>query len=115
MLVTGEILDATSHWYLGVFRYTADGSLDRTFAGGGFAEIDLGEAEFAHAVAVQRNGRIIVAGEADCPLAVCFAWGAQTQRVYRTVRFAGRSNKCTPRARHGWPQVICPALGGSRA
>ena len=23
ILVTGEILDATSHWYFGVFRYTA--------------------------------------------------------------------------------------------
>jgi uncharacterized delta-60 repeat protein len=73
ILVTGEILDATSHWYFGVFRYRADGLLDRTFAGEGFAEIDLGEAEFAHAVAVQRNGRIVVAGEADCRLAVCFA------------------------------------------
>jgi uncharacterized delta-60 repeat protein len=73
ILVTGEILDATSHWYFGVFRYTSDESLDRAFAGGGFAEIDLGEAEFAHAVAVQRNGKIVVAGEADCPLAVCFA------------------------------------------
>ncbi len=73
ILVTGEILDATSHWYFGVFRYTAGGSLDRTFAGEGFAEIDLGAAEFAHAVAIQRNGRIVVAGEADCPYAVCFA------------------------------------------
>ncbi len=73
ILVTSEILDGTSHWYFGVFRYTADGSLDRTFAGGGWAEVDLGEAEFAHAVAVQRNGRIVVAGETDCPLAVCFA------------------------------------------
>jgi uncharacterized delta-60 repeat protein len=73
ILATGEILDATSHWYFGVLRYTADGSLDRTFAGGGLAEVDLGEVEFAHAVAVQRNGRIVVAGETDCPFAVCFA------------------------------------------
>jgi uncharacterized delta-60 repeat protein len=73
ILVTGTILDATSHWYFGVFRYTADGSLDRTFAGGGFAEVDVGNAEFAHAVAVQRNGRIVVAGEADCPFSLCFA------------------------------------------
>ncbi len=73
ILVTGTILDGASHWYFGVLRYTADGSLDRTFAGGGLAEIGLGEAEFAHAVAVQRDGRIVVAGEADCPLAVCFA------------------------------------------
>jgi hypothetical protein len=42
ILVTGEILDATSHWYFGVFRNTDDGSLDRSFAGGGLAETDLG-------------------------------------------------------------------------
>src|SRR6266542_2803930 len=51
----------------------AGGELDPSFAGDGWAEVDLGEAEFAHAVAVQRNGRIVVAGETDCPLAVCFA------------------------------------------
>ena len=73
ILVTGEIIDPTSHWYFGVFRYTASGSLDLSFGGAGFAEVDLGNAEFAHAVAVQRNGRIVVAGEADCPFAVCFA------------------------------------------
>jgi uncharacterized delta-60 repeat protein len=73
VLVTGTIIDSTSHWYFGVFRYTADGSLDRSFAGGGFAEVDVGNAEFAHAVAIQRNGRIVVAGEADCPFSLCFA------------------------------------------
>jgi uncharacterized delta-60 repeat protein len=73
MLVAGEILDATSHWYFGVLRYTADGSVDRTFAGDGLAEVDLGEFEFAHAVAVQRNGRVVVAGETDCRFAICFA------------------------------------------
>jgi uncharacterized delta-60 repeat protein len=73
ILVAGTILDATSHWYFGVLRYTPDGSLDRTFAGDGLAELDLGEAEFAHAVALQRDGRIVVAGETDCQFAVCFA------------------------------------------
>ena len=73
VLVAGEILDATSHWYFGVLRYTPSGSLDRSFDGDGLAELDLGEAEFAHAVAVQRNGRIVVAGETDCQYAVCFA------------------------------------------
>jgi uncharacterized delta-60 repeat protein len=73
VLVAGEILDATSHWYFGLLRYTPSGSLDQSFAGNGLAELDLGEAEFAHAVAVQRNGRIVVAGETDCQFAVCFA------------------------------------------
>jgi uncharacterized delta-60 repeat protein len=105
ILVTGEILDGTSHWYFGVLRYTADGSLDRTFAGGGLAEIDLGEAEFAHAVAVQRNGRIVVAGEADCRFAVCFA----------LVRFLPDGSLDRSFGAHGVVHTMFSRYGASRA
>ncbi|HEV8249144.1 MAG TPA: hypothetical protein VGQ15_04175 [Gaiellaceae bacterium] len=73
IVVTGKLIDGTSHRYFGVFRYAPDGSLDRSFAGKGWVDADLGDAEFAHAVAVQPDGRIVVAGEADCPRAICFA------------------------------------------
>jgi uncharacterized delta-60 repeat protein len=73
IVAVGEIIDGTSHWYFGVFRYLPDGSLDRSFGDGGWVEVDLGSAEFAHAVAVQRDGKIVVAGEGSCPRATCFA------------------------------------------
>jgi uncharacterized delta-60 repeat protein len=73
LLVVAEIIDGASHWYFGVFRYTPDGELDRSFGDGGWAELELGAVSFAHAVAVQRDGRIVVAGEGSCPRAICFA------------------------------------------
>ncbi len=46
-----------------VVRYNADGSLDPTFDGDGIAVTDLrGFADEAFAVAIQANGRIVVAG-----------------------------------------------------
>ena len=73
IVVVGEVQDGTSHWYFGVFRYLPDGSLDRSFAGSGWVALDLGSFEFAHAVALQADGKIVVAGEADCPRSTCFA------------------------------------------
>src|ERR1044072_1552932 len=55
VLVTGTIIDSTSHWYFGVFRYTADGSLDRNFAGGGFPEVDLGNCAVSPAFRATRK------------------------------------------------------------
>jgi len=72
VVAVGKIIDGRSHWYFGVFRYTSSGALDGSFGEGGWAELDLGGASFAHAVAVQRDGRIVVAGEAGCALSTCF-------------------------------------------
>jgi uncharacterized delta-60 repeat protein len=73
ILAVGEIIDGTSHWYFGVFRYLPDGTLDPSFGERGFAELQIGTVSFANAVAVQRDGRIVVAGEGSCPRAICFA------------------------------------------
>ena len=73
ILAVGELIDGTSHWYFGVFRYLPDGSLDPSFGERGFAELQIGTVSFANAVAVQRDGRIVVAGEGSCPRAICFA------------------------------------------
>jgi uncharacterized delta-60 repeat protein len=73
IVVVGEVQDGRSQWYFGAFRYLPDGSLDRSFAGSGWVALDLGSFEFAHAVALQPDGKIVVAGEADCPRAICFA------------------------------------------
>jgi uncharacterized delta-60 repeat protein len=73
IVVVGEVQDGTSHWYFSAFRYLPDGSLDPSFAGSGWVALDLGSFEFAHAVALQPDGKIVVAGEADCPRATCFA------------------------------------------
>ena len=47
-----------------VTRFNANGTLDRTFGGGGFVRTDFGGSggDFANAVVVQPNGKIIVVG-----------------------------------------------------
>ena len=46
----------------GVMRYSADGSLDTTFGQGGKVTTDFGSDDQAHGVAVQPDGKILVAG-----------------------------------------------------
>ena len=46
-----------------VARLNPDGKLDGTFGIAGKATIDFGSAMFGHAVALQKNGRIVVAGQ----------------------------------------------------
>ena len=48
-----------------VARYNPSGTLDRTFDGNGLATYDLGKPSSANAVALQPDGKILVAGEVD--------------------------------------------------
>src|SRR3990172_3480045 len=43
-------------------RYNADGSLDAGFGSGGMVTTDFGDWDGAHAVAIQADGKIVVAG-----------------------------------------------------
>lgn len=47
-----------------VARYNADGTLDATFGVGGKAAADFGFSDFASDVAIQQDGKIVVAGSA---------------------------------------------------
>ena len=53
-----------------VFRYLATGAPDPGFGGGGFVQTDLGGVDQAYAVALQPDGRIVVAGRTNDALAV---------------------------------------------
>ena len=59
-----------NHRFL-LLRYLPDGTLDPSFGGGGFVEHDFGgvDAE-AYAVAIQADGKVVAAGEADETLAL---------------------------------------------
>jgi uncharacterized delta-60 repeat protein len=48
---------------IAVARLNADGSPDATFGAAGKATVDFGTPTFGHAVALQANGRIVVAGQ----------------------------------------------------
>jgi uncharacterized delta-60 repeat protein len=72
IVAVGELQDGSSNWYFGVFRYLPGGELDSGFGDGGWVATDLASFEFAHAVALQPDGKIVVAGEGDCHLVGCF-------------------------------------------
>jgi uncharacterized delta-60 repeat protein len=72
ILSTGE-LHGNSEYYFGAYRWTAGGDLDASFGEGGWAVTNLTDSlELPHAVAVQPDGKIIVAGEASCSSVFCF-------------------------------------------
>lgn len=62
IVATGE-LESGYESPFGAFRYTADGDLDRTFGDGGWVDTDVGDLGHAHAVAIQKDGKIVLAGD----------------------------------------------------
>jgi uncharacterized delta-60 repeat protein len=62
----GKIVVAGNSWFdtddFAVARYNSDGSLDVSFGPGGIVTTDLGDNEYANAVAIQPDGRILLAG-----------------------------------------------------
>jgi uncharacterized delta-60 repeat protein len=73
IIVAGKIQDGQSNLYFGALRYLPDGRLDPSFGAGGLAAVDIGSFETPRAVAVQPDGKIVVAGDSDCATARCFA------------------------------------------
>ncbi len=73
ILAVSELLDGNSHWYFGVYRWLPNGDLDRSFGSGGWVANDLGIFPMPHTVALQRDGKILVGGQIECPdLQLCF-------------------------------------------
>ena len=72
IVTAGELQDGSSEWYFGAFRFLAGGDLDGGFGEGGWVDNDIGSFEMPRAVAVQPDGRIVVAGSSDCADTTCF-------------------------------------------
>jgi uncharacterized delta-60 repeat protein len=63
IVATGVILDnGESFGDIGLARFNTDGSLDASFGSGGLLATEFGTGEDSYAVAVQSNGKILVAG-----------------------------------------------------
>jgi uncharacterized delta-60 repeat protein len=64
IVVAGSGNDGTN-WNFEVVRYKSDGALDTTFSGDGKQTTNLGGDAFAQDVAIQSDGKIVVAGYVD--------------------------------------------------
>ncbi len=65
IVIAGSTTDATSPTDAVVWRLTAAGALDTTFDTDGQADVDDGGKETANAVAVQPDGKIVMAGSTE--------------------------------------------------
>jgi uncharacterized delta-60 repeat protein len=62
-IVVAGFTDAVGGLDFAFARYTAGGDLDRSFSGDGVQTVDVGEIDGATGVAVQRDGKIVAAGQ----------------------------------------------------
>ncbi len=62
IVVTGSIIGPSSYDLL-VLRYNSNGTLDPTFGNGGVVTYDGGSRDDGNAVAIQQDGKIVVAGD----------------------------------------------------
>jgi uncharacterized delta-60 repeat protein len=66
IVVTGRIFGNFNGYFNWIIaRFNSNGSLDTTFGSGGRTITDFGSFDAATAVAIQTDGKIVVAGEAD--------------------------------------------------
>jgi len=87
-------------------RYFADGTLDTTFGGTGKVTINFGANEFASTVAIDSNGRILVAGSTSATGPGDFAVARLNVAGYPDSSFGAGGKVITP---------VGPGPGGARA
>ncbi len=79
ILVAGSAWGGSAHYNFVLARYTADGFLDSSFGTGGSVKTPIGpEDDFAYSVAIQSDGKIVVAGQAYNGTNVDFAMARYT-------------------------------------
>jgi uncharacterized delta-60 repeat protein len=77
-IVAAGSSDASGNSDFAVVRYNHDGTPDRTFGTGGTVITDLGGTDYAYAMALCGDGRIVVAGSSDAAGSLDFALARYT-------------------------------------
>lgn len=65
IVVLGQAFISDGNGELGIARFNSDGSFDTTFANSGREELNLPDGNSDHAIALQPDGKILIAGESD--------------------------------------------------
>ena len=107
VLVAGHAyFNATEYTDFMVHRFTASGVIDQAFGPGGFVKTDVSFGDEAFAMALQPDGRFIVAGFTDIDMAP----GTVTFRVFALVRYMADGTLDTSFG-SGGRVMVDPALG----
>ena len=62
IVVVGESRNNRNNYVYAVVRYNSDGTYDNDFNGGGIVTTGIGSNDFAQSIAIQSDGKIVVAG-----------------------------------------------------
>lgn len=90
IVVAGDHYNPSGNNYdFALARYNANGSLDTSFSGDGKVTTNFGADETAYAVAIDTNGRIVVAGKMSDPNDTDFALARYTSNGSLDTRFDG--------------------------
>jgi uncharacterized delta-60 repeat protein len=100
-------------------RYTPTGSLDRSFGSAGKVITDFGSAEFPQALAIQRDGEVVVAGRTFTNLetmesVVAMARYTTTGSLDQGFNAGGPSPSASPTTRLGPEPSASPSSSGRR-
>jgi uncharacterized delta-60 repeat protein len=107
ILVVGETCDAS--WYhcnFAVARLTSTGSMDTTFSGDGKQTTDFGADDYPAAVAVQPNGKIVVAGEKYTTSAEYFALARYSANGALDTTFSGDGRQTISFGTYAWANGV---------
>lgn len=91
ILVAGSSFDGRPNFALA--RFTPSGAPDTTFGGDGRVETNLGGSDYAFAMTLQRDGKILVAGERDTAKGADVALVRYTANGRLDDRFGGGDGK----------------------
>ncbi|GAB4371974.1 MAG: hypothetical protein Kow00121_13920 [Elainellaceae cyanobacterium] len=73
LVVAGSIYSNNANDDFALIRYNSDGSLDSDFNGNGLAATDFGNNDYGYSLALQTDGKIVVAGETSTGTGTEFA------------------------------------------
>ena len=102
ILVAGSISNSAPGTDAAVWRLTTDGQLDPTFDGDGMAVVDSGTEDYAFNLALQPDGKIVIAGQTYSspgpPIAAVWRLKAEAGPARSTARWIRRSTSTARRA-----------------
>jgi uncharacterized delta-60 repeat protein len=109
IILVGQTCDANwANCDFALARYNANGALDATFSGDGRQQTNFGGNDYANAIQLQANGKIVVAGRREAANGCSFALARYNTNGAPDATFSGDGRAVTvlPSTSCGWWQFL---------